>query len=218
MGWGIYGSFPLTFGDTSDDAHEVEHKALLDALEPGFSPEEDTAHDIETYAHALAMAMIWDANERLANQAIPEKMIDALPIWEETLKLTPTIGQSDQSRRAAVAAKLRGLINNALPDIEAAAKKAAGTSFHSLVLADPSNTVSYWPGGIPGPPGYEWTSSRALIGIRLTKAGLSDAQFNAIRSAIVNALDAMIPAWMTFSIGTGSSFICAQGVVGETYL
>ena len=218
MALGGYGSFAFTFGDTTDDAHEVEHKALLDALEPGFSPEDDTAHEIETYAHALALAMIWDANERLANQAIPEKMLDALTDWEQILKLKPTLDQSDQSRRAAVAAKLRGLINNALPDIEAASRKAAGGNFHSVVVVDPDDAISYWPGGIPGPPSMEWSSTRALIGVRLTKTGLSDAQFNEVRSAVVNALDPMLPAWMTFSVGVGSSFTCGQSIVGQDYL
>jgi hypothetical protein len=54
--------------------------------------------------------------------------------------------------------------------------------------------------------------------VRLTKTGLSDAQFNEVRAAVVNALDPMLPAWMTFSVGVGSSFTCGQSIVGQDYL
>ena len=217
MGFGIYGTFPFTFGDTSDDAFEVEHTAMLGALaEYGLDATEGTEHEIETYAHALALSMIWDADERLANQAIPEKMLEALTDWEQILKLTPTIDDSDQERRARVAAKLRGLINNALPDIEATAKKVLGVNFAAVVLVDPANHITYWGGGIPGPPGLEWYSSRAIVAIRMTQTGLSASQFAAKRAALIQALDAMLPAWMSGAVGVGSQFVVNQGIVGTT--
>ena len=218
MGFGIYGTFPFTFGDTTDDAFEVEHKALLDAMSPALDPTEDTAHEIETYAEALGLSMIWDANERLANQAIPEKMLEALTDWEQVLKLNPSVDDSVQERRARVAAKLRGLINNALPDIEATAKKALGVNFGAVVLVDPANQVTYWPGGTPGPPGFEWYSSRAIVGIRMTTTGLNAAQFSAKRAATIQALTSMLPSWMAESVGVGSEFVINEGVFGVTLL
>lgn len=218
MGFGVYGTFPFTFGDTTDDAFEVEHKALLEAMSPALDPTEDTAHEIETYAEALGLAMIWDANERLANQAIPEKMLEALTDWEQVLKLNPSVDDSDQERRARVAAKLRGLINNALPDIEATAKKALGVNFGAVVLVDPANQVTYWPGGVPGPPGLEWYSSRAIVGIRMTTAGLNAAQFAAKRAALIQALDSTLPSWMAMACGVGSEFVVNQGIVGQTLI
>ncbi len=218
MGFGVYGTFPFTFGDTTDDAFEVEHKALLDAMSPALDPTEDTAHEIETYAEALGLAMIWDANERLANQAIPEKMLEALTDWEQVLKLNPSVDDSDQERRARVAAKLRGLINNALPDIEATAKKALGVNFGAVVLVDPANQITYWPGGTPGPPSFEWYSSRAIIGIRMTATGLNAVQFAAKRAALIQALDSTLPSWMAMACGVGSEFVVNQGIVGQTLL
>lgn len=218
MGFGGYGTWPLTFGDTSDDAFEVEHKALLEAMAPVLDPTEDTAHEIETYAEALGIAMIWDANERLANQAIPEKMLEALTDWEQILKLTPSASDSDQERRARVAAKLRGLINNALPDIEATAKKVLGANYGALVLPDPLTAITYWAGGIPGPPGLEWYSSRAIIGVRMTQTNLTAAQFVAKRAALIQALDSVIPSWMAACVGVGSEFVVNQGVVGTTLI
>ncbi len=218
MGFGVYGTFPFTFGDTTDDAFEVEHKALLDALSPALDPTEDTAHEIETYAEALGLAMIWDANERLANQAIPEKMLEALTDWEQVLKLNPSVDDSDQERRARVAAKLRGLINNALPDIEATAKKALGVNFGAVVLVDPANHYVYSPANVPGPPGFEWSSSRAVVGIRMTQSGLNAAQFSAKRAATIQALTSMLPSWMAESVGVGSEFVINEGVFGVTLL
>ncbi len=218
MWFGVYGTFPFTFGDTTDDAFEVEHKALLDALSPALDPTEDTAHEIETYAEALGLAMIWDANERLANQAIPEKMLEALTDWEQVLKLNPSVDDSDQERRARVAAKLRGLINNALPDIEATAKKALGVNFGAVVLVDPANHYVYSPANVPGPPGFEWSSSRAVVGIRMTQSGLNAAQFSAKRAATIQALTSMLPSWMAESVGVGSEFVINEGVFGVTLL
>ena len=219
MAFGQWGTFPFTFGDTSDDAFEVEHTAMLGALaEYGLDATEGTEHEIETYAHALALSMIWDADERLANQAIPEKMLEALTDWEQILKLTPTIDDSDQERRARVAAKLRGLINNALPDIEATAKKVLGVNFAAVVLVDPANQIVYWPGGTPGNPGFEWYSSRAIVGIRMTTTGLNAVQFAAKRAALIQALDSTLPSWMAAATGVGSEFVVNQGIVGQTLL
>ena len=218
MGFGVYGTFPFTFGDTTDDAFEVEHKALLEAMSPALDPTEDTAHEIETYAEALGLAMIWDANERLANQAIPEKMLEALTDWEQVLKLNPSVDDSDQERRARVAAKLRGLINNALPDIEATAKKALGVNFGAVVLVDPADHYVYSPANVPGPPSFEWSSSRAIVGIRMTTTGLNAAQFSAKRAATIQALTSMLPSWMAESVGVGSEFVINEGVFGVTLL
>lgn len=100
-------------------------------------------------------------------------MLEALTDWEQVLKLNPSVDDSDQERRARVAAKLRGLINNALPDIEATAKKALGVNFGAVVLVDPANHYVYSPANVPGPPGFEWSSSRAVVGIRMTQSGLN---------------------------------------------
>lgn len=215
---GVFGCFPFTFGDTTDEPQETEHRALLDAMADVLDPTQDTAHEIETWAQSLALAVIWEASERLANQMVPAKMLEALPWWEEVLKLTPTPEDTDNDRRARVAAKLRGLGNNALPDIEETARKVLGLSFVEVIVVDPANVISYWPGGIPGPPGLEWYSNRCVVGVRMAKAGMTDAQFFAKRAALIQALDALIPAWMGYAVGVGSSFVVSQGIVGTTLL
>jgi hypothetical protein len=96
--------------------------------------------------------------------------------------------------------------------------KVLRAAFVEVVTVDPANVVAYWPGGIPGPPGFEWYSNRAVVGVRVSKAGLTDAQFFAKRAAVVQALDALLPAWMTYVVGVGSEFVVGQGVVGQTLL
>jgi len=144
--------------------------------------------------------------------------MEALTDWEQVLKLNPSVDDSDQERRARVAAKLRGLINNALPDIEATAMKVLGVNFGAVVLVDPANQIVYWPGGTPGNPGFEWYSSRAIVGIRMTTTGLNAVQFAAKRAALIQALDSTLPSWMAAATGVGSEFVVNQGIVGQTLL
>jgi hypothetical protein len=47
---------------------------------------------------------------------------------------------------------------------------------------------------------------------------LSDDEFAAQRAQVAQLLDAMIPSWMSYRIGTGSSFIVNVGVVGQTFV
>jgi hypothetical protein len=90
MGFGGYATFPLTFGDTSGDAFETEHKALLETMSPALDPTEDTAHEIETYAEALALAMVWDAK---ANAPMRESNRFSLRSW-------PTVHRDDIVEKA----------------------------------------------------------------------------------------------------------------------
>lgn len=216
---GVFVTWPWTFGDDeTDEPEETEHQALLDAMSAVLDPTEDTAHEIETWAHSVALAAIWDAGERIANQAIPERMLEALELWETALKIPPQPGDTEIDRRARVAAKLRGLKNNALPDIEATARKVLGAAFVEVIVSDPATEISYYLGGIPGPPGLEWYSSRAVVAVRMSKAGLTDAQFVARRAALANSLDALLPSWMSYVVGTESDFTCGSSIVSQALL
>jgi hypothetical protein len=226
--FGALASFPWTFGDTTDEPQEVEYHALLDGMRDVLDPTTDTAHEIETWAQSLAVAVIWEVSERLANQAFPAKMLEALAMWETVLKLTPSADDTEADRRGRVAAKLRGLGNNALPDIEATASAVLGAAFVEVIVGEPDDQITYWPGGgdvgsngggsAPGPPGFEWCSTRALVGVRMSKAGLTDAQFIAKRAALIQALDALIPSWMSYVVGVGSEWVVGVGIVGQTII
>lgn len=212
--------FPRRFGG-GKRYHEVELEALLDALAPGWDTAEDSPFYAETYAAALGVATIWTVNARTRNQMIPERMLDGLTTWEEACRLRPAPTDTVQARRRAVAAKLRGLAGNTLGDIYDACSTLLGAAFDSIVTDPEASAITYWPGINPGPPGYEWSSTRARIAVRMRKDLLTDAEFKARRAQLVPMLDALIPDWMTFTVGVGSlgsQFIVNQGIVGQTII
>lgn len=215
MSLGRWGRLPFKLGGTRNNPTKIAYRATLDALEPAFDPTVGTYHEIETFAHARVEGMVWGAGQRLANQAIPAKMLESLPVWEEILGLRPTPGTSDNARRAAVAARQRGLQNNAIPDIEEVSAKVMGVNYEALVPVDPDDVVSYWPGGTPGPPGFEWASNLATIAVRVNKNGLDEAAFLLKVGRLREQLERLLPAWMTFNIGVGTSFVVGADIVGQ---
>ncbi len=216
--YGGYNGYPRQYGG-GKTAHQIVHESLLDALAPGYSPADDSASNVELYAYALAAAMIWSANDRLRNQSIPARMLEALPDWETILKLRASSADYVQQRRARVAAKLRGLVNNAFPDISDAVEALAAVNFDELVTADDADLWAWWPGVDPGPPGYEWTGDRPLIGVVLTRDGLTDADFFALLERTIETLEAMCPTWLGFAVGVDEGgFTCDIGTCDVTFI
>lgn len=217
LGLGATNPFPFVMGG-GDSVVEVEHEALLATLEKGFDIGSDTGLYAETYADAIAIAVIWACNQRLANQMVPERMLENLTVWEESCRLRPAIDDFDSVRRAKLAAKLRGLANNALGDIEQAMLKILGVNFVQVTQPDPANWITYWPGVNPGPPGFEWCSNRARVAVVMTPDGLDAETIAEKQGAVVSQLDGMCPAWMSFLVGVGNGFIVNIGIVGQTIL
>lgn len=217
LGFGDINPFPLELGGGVSIV-EIEHNALLRRLAFLFDIEPESDAFIETYADAVAIATVWAVNDRLRHSFVPDRMLETLPTWEDACSLRPQGTDSDQARRAAVAAKLRGLAGNARGDIEQVAQEVLGIHFTAIVYVDPTNAINYWPGINPGPPGLTWASNRAVVAVRMSRSGLDDAAFHALRARMANALDAMLPAWMRFVIGVGSSFVANIGVVGQTFI
>lgn len=217
MSFGLYGTLPFTFGG-EESVQEISSQALKTAL----SPETGLGYDVtdpmmvaEIDADANAIATIWDVNERLTNSALPLRMMEALPEAEVVYGIRPTPAQSDAERRANVAAKVRATPDNTLVSIQAAAIALAGNQFVSLSVASESQVYVFWPLVNPGPPGFEWCSSRMHIQIALTKAGLpDDASYERLHSSMTNLLDAMVPAPHTFGVTLGTSFILGTSKLG----
>lgn len=218
MSLGKWSGLPLKLGGTQNKPTKIAYRATLDALEPAFDPTVGTYHEIETFAHARIEGMVWGAGKRQANQAIPAKMLEALPEWEEILELKPSPRTSDNARRASVAGKFRGLQGNAVPDIEAVCAAVMGANYEEVVAVDPDDVVEYWPGGTPGPPGFEWSSNVATIAVRVNRTGLDDSTFLLKVGRLREQLEDLLPSWMCFTIGVGSSFIVNQSIVGQDLL
>lgn len=217
MSFGLYGTMPFTFGG-EESPQEIASQALKTAL----SPEKGLGYDVtdplmvaEIDAHANTIATIWDVNTRLANSAIPLRMMETLSESEQVYGIRPTPEQSDQERRASLAAKMIALPSNTLSAIEQAAQALAGAQFVGMFTASESQVYVFWPLVNPGPPGFEWTSSRNHIQIALTNDGLpDDASYTRLRSSMTNLLDAMLPSTHTFSVTLGTSFILSESKLG----
>lgn len=217
MGFGASGSFPFRFGG-GENVRRAELEALVESLAPAFGRGDDTASYAECVMMACALAMIWSCNKRLTNQAHPMRMLDQLPVWEQALGLRPGPSETQVARRRAVAAKLKGLGDNSIVGVRAALDEILGQNLDDVLHVAAADQITYWPGVNPGPPGFEWSSSRARIGVKMNKNALGDAEFVAKRRAATVLLDALLPAYVRFTIGVGDGFVLNQGLLGVTYL
>lgn len=230
-GFGATNPWPRRFGGGTRAVESV-HVAMLDALAPGWDVTPGSDVYAEAHAHAAAVSIIWACNERLRSQAIPMRMLEALPEWEGATGLRPGRDDSMIARRRKLAAKLRGIAGNTIADILAVCQAIFGSNFVDIHTATSSSTVVYWLGGplayapdgtpllsAPGPPGFEWCSNRLAIGVEVSQGSDSTATFGDKMSALSDALDALLPAPMTFQIGTGhGGFICDVGILDLTLL
>jgi len=217
LGLGRYGIVPFTLGG-GDSYVEQEHQAILGALESYFDTSSGTEVYEATFVDAMAVAFVWACNARLRNEVVPSRMMENVATWERACGIRPTPDDRDIERRAKLEAKLRGVANNAIIDIEAACVSIMGANFVAIVPVAPIDWIVYWPGINPGPPGFEWCTNRVRVAIRVSKDGLSETLFNDKRVALSQQLDAMLPAWMGYVIGVGSGFIVGLGIVGDTFL
>ena len=226
-GFGKTNPFPRRFGGGTR-ACTYEEKALSRAfakdLTNGISLAASSPYAAEAYAYGGCIANIWAIDERLRGADIPARMMETLPTYEEILRTRPSAEDSDNERRAIVAAKLRGISGQATSeDIEAVCRELLGSAFEGLRKIEEANEFSYWPGMNPGPPGFEWTSNRATIGIAVRRDGRSDAAWDRAIAQLTALLRTLLPAWEIFEIGTDDGgFILGDGpecgIVGVTFL
>ncbi len=219
IGLGWTNPIPAKIGG-GESVVEIERGTILDGIEKeiGLSPDNTTESYAETAGEAALVAMLWAVSARLRAQAIPETMLEQLPVWEESTGLRPVVSDLDTERRARLAGKMRGQINNALIDIEQVCEKSLGLNYERIVLVDPDDVISYWPAINPGPPGYEWSSNYAHIGVVMNLNGLTNALAADKRDRLYLDLERLLPSWMTFSIGVGDEFVVGQGLVGQYFL
>jgi hypothetical protein len=198
-GFGRFNPWPFQFGGGKRPI-EVIHEALVDAYSPVLDMSQDTFADIEAHAEATVLAGTWVAGARLRNQAVPATMVEALPEWEQITKLRPAADDSDDDRRAELAGKIRGLFNNAEPDISEACAEVLGSNFVACHYVSESEAMTYWPGMAPGPATQPWSSARCIVLVEATKGALSSDAYSRKVGRLERLLDDMLPAWMTFCV------------------
>lgn len=217
IGFGGYNRFPFTFGG-GDSVHEIEHEAILGALDGALDPSEGTEHWCEAYAEAGLLDAIWAINNRLSNQMIPTRMMENLEVWEESTGLRPTPGTPPVIRRNKLAAKFRVMSGNSPADIEGMAGNISGTNFVEYRKVDPDNVISYWPGVNPGPPGMEWSSNYAKFAIVINQSGITESVFKDIVNELMLQLDRSVSSYTVFYVGISDPFIFNIGKLGRTLL
>lgn len=213
--------FPWAFGG-HDPVEDQEHQALLDAYAPGWDISDDTEMNAEAWMEAVGVSLIWHANRRFGNGLIPTKMTDLLETYEQACNLRPRPTDSTKRRRGALAAKLRGIAGNLYADLQAAALQAAGSAYVGTSVAAAADIYNYLPGISPGPPGQEFSSNRCLVAVLLQTGGRTQASFLALQRDVIEAIEAIKPAWLRVIVGVGTSsggeFVAGVGVAGLTVI
>ena len=202
MAWGHPFGMPWGGGGDSQTPFEVEFYALLDCYAPGWTSAEDTQSACECRAMALGLACIWALNKRLEGIMVPQRMLESLETWEQACTIRPTADETLQQRRSAIAARFLGFAGNTASQIYDVCAALAGSQFLGIVTAAPALGTSYSPGVQMGPPGAEYASNRATIGVRLSRTGAVGSDFTDLVRRIKLALNSQCPAWMTFAVGT----------------
>lgn len=193
--------FPRSFGGRPRTT-ETEHRALLDALKPyGYDVSEGSPVYVETYAQARLSEAIWAVNARAKNQEIPSRMQEFLPVYEAACRLRPEPGETLQARRRAVAGKLRGVAGNSTGDVYDAVRALAGVAFVDVQTVPEEEEWAYYPGGTPGPPGFEWMSNRAQYIVMLDDKRVTEEEYASLIAKTADMLTRLIRTDMTYTIG-----------------
>ncbi len=208
-GFGCYNPFPRSFGGDVRDV-ETTHRSSIEGHSQVTDIELHGLTWLELYADSALIANGWAASRRIANQRSPTKAMEGLPVWEEACGLRPLLGELATERRRTLSAKLIGLENHeaAIRDVCTA---IMGSGFVELTWVDPADDVTYMPGVMPGPPGMDWASKRAIAFVEVTKGSLDQDTFDRLVGKLESRLDDLLPAWMGHNVFTHDTFSGVDG-------
>lgn len=208
----IFGGFnpwPLRFGGGKSNIQTI-YESINASLGEAYDTSDESNVTAETMAEARAIAAVWSANARLANQWDPNRVTDMLRRVERVFGITPLPTDSDNTRRARLATKFRALggpLYVVLPDL---CKSILGDAFVSVEHITPALAKTHWPGSTPA-ENDKYSSTVAHILVHVTKpATWTLYEYRARLGALVSALDDFLPAQTTFDWVQDSS----HGVMG----
>ena len=210
MSFGKYHPYPRRFGGGrygGKNLLEVMHKSLHASRGAAFdSGDDESVSSIESFAWARALVFDgWECNARLGHQWDARRVTDMLTRWERIFKIRPAPGATERARRAVLAERWSRF--GAVPNhahITTTLQRELGDYFVAVEYIDQDlATISVpsedypWGSVTPGRP---WSSSLALILVRLQKpAGATEAQFYEAAGKVPLALDPLVDAFSTFS-------------------
>lgn len=178
-----------------------KEQVIAEALDRGLGSAHDTGDEspqhVESVAFARAIADVWETNQRMANQVIPSRMTTLLSRWEAILGAFPLTTETDVDRRARVSRRFERITTDVtFSRVESTLQELLGDVFVSVNHIDPSEAVTFWPGGSTD---LDWYSTVYHLPIQTQKpAGYSEADFIAAVETIFQELDEMLPAHITF--------------------
>jgi hypothetical protein len=198
--------FPLRFGGGTP---------LIKTLARSIAAQLGTAFDtidtstllyVELQAEARVLAAAWRQNERLGNQSDPFRMTDFLPRWEKIYGLYPLPTDTMSKRRAKIAVAMARAGYADGGTIFATCLAYLGASVFVGLVNTPSSSALVWtPSGWPMgnhpvlPTDPDWSSSVAYLAIQVQQpANMPASVFYATVATMMPALDAILPAWVTF--------------------
>lgn len=206
MSQGGYHPYPRRFGGSAGSRLEVVQKSLAQqrgtAVDAGT---EGTVAWIETMAFARAVVFDgWGTNDRLGHQWDPNRMTDMRARWETILTLRPGPTATDPERRTAVLRKFERFEAGAgRSELIGRLTEKLGDVYVDLEYIGPTiagvtvPTAGYpWGSVVAGKP---WSSNVAELIVKLQKpTGWSEAQFYEAVGGVRQALDDVVPAWVTY--------------------
>lgn len=197
--------FPKRFGGGRPRA-----KAILDSLNAGRGTGLDTAAWAspvygENVVAARAIAAARSTNQRLANIWDSRRVTGhAIARWEKIRGITPLPGDSDNTRRARLAAiEAQAGINPTHAVLTTLLSAALGSVFVGIEYISVANAVinvpdGSYPFGTPN-TASPWSSTVAHILVRVQKpTGMTEGQFYEAAGRVVSVLDPIVPAWAYF--------------------
>jgi uncharacterized protein DUF2313 len=201
---GGYSPMPFRVGGGQSRLRDI-YESLNDGLGSAYDTTDASTVTAETKADATTIEAVWSANERLKNQWDPNRLTDFLERWQKIFGLSHKSTDSDNKRRARVAAKFKALGGPLYASLNDICVALLGDAFVDIEYTDLAHASTHWPGGSPAEP-TKWSSTIAYILFRVTPpASLTFNEFIATVNDFMAFMGDFLPCWDTFNWGVFNS-------------
>lgn len=186
----------------------------------GYNPTPNSIVYLRNLALAKVILDAWLTNQRLANQAIPSKLTTFLSRWEQILALPadPTLSDVDRRNRIAEIWSRWGqqfdtqYLTDKMASILGPLFVAVEFISYAIAVVHAPNGTYPWGTVDPSAP---WYSSTAHILVRTqVPAGWGEGQYRIVIAKANLALDALVPAWITWTVYRPPTSQLPTNVVG----
>jgi hypothetical protein len=181
MPFGARNPFPFRLGGGKSTQQAI-YESLNAGLGTAFDTTDESTVTAETSADARAIAAVWSANRRLANQWDPRRMTDMLARWEKIFSIRPGRNDSANRRRGVLTARFLALGGDTVGTLDEFCELILGDDLFIEVVRTPlADAGTNWPGGTPSNPD-RWDSTVAHLLVRVER-------FDAVSIPFVEMLD-----------------------------